>query len=574
MSIIALLNQIKNEEIVLPAIQRDFVWPEESVLRLLDSIVRGYPIGIALLWETYNDIQYRSFVRDFRPDSDYKFYDNTKKKKLKLVLDGQQRLQSLYISLYGSYQGKELYFDVLSGQDSDDLAQEKYSFEFMGEAELKRWKHREKTQGNKFGNVEDSESRKQHRVRVSDLFAMGPKERRKLTDDITQQLALADKDKMRLELNLAQFDYSLSKDPNILRVSTIDEDLPDTNPGRKSEADILEIFVRVNTEGTPLSRSDLIFSMLKLNWKASAEDLPAFVKSINEGNSFALDTDFVIRCLFAVSDLGAKFDIELLRKKQNVEKLRVNFSECCSAIQSVIDFVQTHCWCANSKVLGGYNTFVPFVYYAFHLKKHQIPNTQISNVRKALYLFGFARPFSRYADSRIAKFIKRELRPDDTGKKVEAFPLGGAISRIRYWEDISSVGVKLLQANTTLTMYVVQELAGAKIHYPPNVRELDHIFPRSVLREKGYEEAEINHFANFWILAKGKNQNKSAQHPAKYFRDVDEKELDRALIDRDLLDYRQFRSFLSERTKLILKKVKERLDISDADFGSQSETDE
>ena len=49
MSIITLLNQIKNSEIVLPAIQRDFVWEEERILRLLDSIMRSYPIGIALL---------------------------------------------------------------------------------------------------------------------------------------------------------------------------------------------------------------------------------------------------------------------------------------------------------------------------------------------------------------------------------------------------------------------------------------------------------------------------------------------------------------------------------------------
>lgn len=43
MSIINLLNQIKNQEVVLPAIQRDFVWPQDKVLRLLDSIMRGYP---------------------------------------------------------------------------------------------------------------------------------------------------------------------------------------------------------------------------------------------------------------------------------------------------------------------------------------------------------------------------------------------------------------------------------------------------------------------------------------------------------------------------------------------------
>ena len=65
MSIINLLNQIRSEEMVLPAIRRDFVWPEGKVLRLLDSVMRGYPIGLALLWETYLDIQYRKFDESF-----------------------------------------------------------------------------------------------------------------------------------------------------------------------------------------------------------------------------------------------------------------------------------------------------------------------------------------------------------------------------------------------------------------------------------------------------------------------------------------------------------------------------
>ena len=55
-----------------------------------------------------------------------------------------------------------------------------------------------------------------------------------------------------------------------------------------------------------------------LNWKESAYTLPEFVTEINEGNSFEFDSDFIIRCLFVVSDLGSKFDIDILRKKTNV----------------------------------------------------------------------------------------------------------------------------------------------------------------------------------------------------------------------------------------------------------------
>ena len=104
-TIISLLNQIKNGEIVLPAIQRNFVWPEESIVKLLDSMMRGYPIGIALLWETHNDIQYRAFSKDFVKDVPNTYEENSQKKRLKLVLDGQQRLQSLYIALYGTNDG-------------------------------------------------------------------------------------------------------------------------------------------------------------------------------------------------------------------------------------------------------------------------------------------------------------------------------------------------------------------------------------------------------------------------------------------------------------------------------------
>ena len=61
MTIVSLLNQIDNEEVVLPAIQRDFVWSEEKIQKLMDSVLRGYPIGIVLMWETHNNIQYRNF---------------------------------------------------------------------------------------------------------------------------------------------------------------------------------------------------------------------------------------------------------------------------------------------------------------------------------------------------------------------------------------------------------------------------------------------------------------------------------------------------------------------------------
>jgi len=135
-TIMGLLNQIDNDEVVLPAIQRDFVWSERQTQTLLDSIMRGYPIGFALLWETYNDIQYRKFQKEFRHGTIPTCLDNTSGGRLRVVLDGQQRLQSLYIALHGQLDGKAMYFDVLSGQRLDDSDNERYLFEYATRSDI------------------------------------------------------------------------------------------------------------------------------------------------------------------------------------------------------------------------------------------------------------------------------------------------------------------------------------------------------------------------------------------------------------------------------------------------------
>jgi hypothetical protein len=402
------------------------------------------------------------------------------------------------------------------------------------------------------------------RERVVSDGSYGEEEQKNFVRDVTSKLRLADEISLRIDINLGVFDEVLTKDQNVLRVATIDDGLPAESPSRKTEADVLEIFVRINREGTPLSRSDLIFSMLKLNWKESAEALPEFVASINEGNSLSIDSDFVIRCLFVVSDLGSRLDLNLLRKKSNVEALQANFSPCREAIRSVVDFVLTEAQCQSSTVLGGINTLVPFVYYTFHTRQHQIPNSQIDRVRTGLYLFAFSRPFSRYADSRIGAFVRSELRPL-LSQGDEEFPLDDAIYWVRYWEGIESIE-QLAQRNESLALHLVQGLTGAKVQYHLNAPEVDHIFPRAELRKKNYPEDQINHVANFWILAKGKNRNKSDKHPKDYFADVSDLQLRRGMIPREMLDYRRFTTFLETRQASITKALEKRLQLCDADL--------
>ena len=563
-TIISLLEQIKNGEIVLPAIQRDFVWPESKIEKLLDSISRGYPIGIVFLWETYIDIQYRHFSLDYHSNERYVFHDNEKQKRLNLVLDGQQRLQSLYVALYGTYEGKPCYFDVLSGRETEDFREDRFVFYFLTPEQAHQMNESSASSQNKKSEDEQS-SEPAYLYKVRDLLVMGAKEIQQFQRELAKNLSLKDEDQLRLSLNFNILRNSLATEPHIITTTVLDENKTKDSPDRKTESDVLEAFVRINREGTPLTRSDLIFSMLKLTWKESARSLPDFVEHINEGNSFDLDSDFVIRCLFAVSDLGTKFDVDLLRKKANVEAIRANFDECCNAIGSTVDFVQSNCWISSSKLVGGYYNLVPVVYYLFHTKDHQVPMNEIENVRKAVYLFGFTSPFSRYADSRIGTLIKNVLRPAP-GYSVEKFYLTYCMTWIKYWEKITGFGPQLLQNNPSLALHLIQRLTGGKIHYDKNSPQIDHIFPASVLRSMGYDESIINHFANFWILAKNKNQNKSAMEPRAYFTGVDDSILSEAYIDRSLLSYSKFNEFIAKREKAILDHVRKELKITDADF--------
>src|SRR5690349_10001311 len=106
-SIMALLNRIHNDHtLVLPDIQRDFVWERDQIRLLFDSIMKGYPFGALLVWETrYLEVAFRDFVVDYVPGQTFTPKSKEKGRPLEMVLDGQQRLQSFLIGVHGSHDG-------------------------------------------------------------------------------------------------------------------------------------------------------------------------------------------------------------------------------------------------------------------------------------------------------------------------------------------------------------------------------------------------------------------------------------------------------------------------------------
>ncbi|MCA1515657.1 DUF262 domain-containing protein [Bradyrhizobium sp. NBAIM01] len=127
-SLFRLIEEL-NRSIFLPHIQRPFVWEEDQMLRLFDSLMRNYPIQTFLFWRTKDEIKARKFMERVEWDADLSdFYDPGKSKKdveKVFVLDGQQRLQTLYAPFCGAITSAdnrraEAYFDITTGIVPDD----------------------------------------------------------------------------------------------------------------------------------------------------------------------------------------------------------------------------------------------------------------------------------------------------------------------------------------------------------------------------------------------------------------------------------------------------------------------
>lgn len=559
MSIYQLINEIDGKEIVLPAIQRDFVWDRDRIRLLFDSMMRGYPVGIVLLWETYQPIQFRYFTADFRRDTLHSFHDHAVNKRTKLVLDGQQRLSSIYVALRGQYEGEDLYFDIMSGRDKDDYSEEKFVFEFLSTKSA--------TEFNKLAinTPDDSEEEVRFFLKVKDVIGKTATELLSIRENVAKELNLSVEDKLRVETNLLTLLQTLTGDEEILKTQTIDSKLPAADAKRKTAFDILEIFVRINTQGVRLSRSDLIVSMLRLYWKDASDVLPAFLKEVNAGSGLDIDTDFVIRCMFSTAGLGTRLDFELLRKQSSVEKIRASYKKCFEAIRSTVDFVREDCKLNSSRLIGGISTLVPFVQYLFESPKQAFPKDSLSQAVKSLYLFAFSKVFTQHSESRTGAFVRDFLPSAQEIYEGSPFPYSQALRFVNLRSNFSPGEDRLFANNVELALTLVQGRSGAKVKFEGNLPELDHIFPQATLFSKKVPPHEINDIGNFWILPRTLNRNKSAKHPKEYLADVEQGYLAVACIDLRMLDIRAYRTFVSTRRLCLTKKLLRLTGINPAD---------
>ncbi|MBE0508134.1 MAG: DUF262 domain-containing protein [Marinospirillum sp.] len=545
-SIKAMIQDINNTDadgggLWLPNIQREFVWEEEQIERLFDSIMRQYPLSSMLIWKTRDEIKHRAFIQNYNDAkvSLKAHYQNNHGRLKRLVLDGQQRLQSLYLGLKGSIDGRILHFDLLSG-DAHPTEDMKFRFAFH-----------------------DPKSAKWPWVPLVDLV---------FTNDLPSQVfpALVQKygvtpsseEKDRASVNIERIWREFSNEGSML-YQELDNSFE--NNGLTFE-DVVEVFIRANSGGTKLSKSDLMFTLLATEWTEADVAFEDFLEQINDNGRFQFTRDFLIKLSTTLLGYGAKYDVEKLRDEKVRKAISKNWALIAESIRYVKDEVIRKTYIRSGKALTSYNALIPVVYAHFHYpEKWKNANFLPTYLLRTL----LSGAFSGQPDGLIDHLIA-------TIKDDESFVLKNIFKTIQdRGNDLSIAGDRILyrcgygsgNIHLLFNLWYGPEYKASSIKNEP---QIDHIFARSILQNEKieneatgrlvqrYSKWEVDQLANCMLLPAHVNGtgDKGNKPLHLWLKDKDEDFLDLHCIPRtkSLWKPSRFDVFIQARRELILEK--------------------
>lgn len=550
----ALNDAESNGGLWLPNIQRPFVWSEEQIEKLFDSIMREYPISTLLVWRTREKVKHRKFITDWKDSlkvSDAYVMENADAKGM--VLDGQQRLQSLIIGLAGSYNGKELHFDVLSGAKAspEDI---RYRFRFLPAASA-QWPWV------KFKDVlkDMSRGRKLAMEVAQDVCAAGP-------------VGLSDDDAKCVQKNIARAQHEFISDENISYQLLDGVDDPDAY----TTEDVVEIFIRANSGGTKLGKSDLLFSLLASEWALADEEMEELLEELNR-TGYGFDRDFVLKSCLVMLGQGAKYEVTKFRKPEVREAFVKNWTELSDAIKAVRDFLHGKTFLKSDKAVPSYLGLIPLIYlrYTYPDKWNATTGREDYVLRTML-----TSAFSGTPDNLIDRCVK-SIDERKAFELDEIFHIIRSDGRSLEVTPETIIGTRYGKPQSHLIFNLWYRAFDYEPALEDNLPQQDHIFPQSFLNSqkelnpqtgrsrKMYWADEQHQIANLALLTAKENgfQGKSGELPEtwipKQVKD-DPGFLDRHLIPKDpeLWKSANFRKFIEARKALILERFKPYLQSS------------
>jgi hypothetical protein len=517
------LRGIQSSEFVLPAIQREYVWKPSQVVRLFDSILRGYPIGSFLAWRiepaTVEKFKFYGFLKD------YSQFDNRHNPDLDLpgktvtaVLDGQQRLTSLNIGLRGSYAVREkwarhntsrgyptrrLYLNIL-GEAAPNDAGLLYDFRLLTDAQVK----------------DSAEDDLHHWFPVSKIFDA--------TNPMQPMLDLA-------QTGLGNRTFAIEVLGRLYQAVHASESLHMYEETDQDVERVLDIFIRVNSGGTVLSYSDLLLSIATAQWKErdARAAIHGLVDALNTtGAGFSFSQDVVLKAglmLAGIQDIS--FKVKNFTS-DNMAELDRHWDAIGDSLKLAVALLSD--FGLSDATLSAKSVIIPIAYY---LHKRELGDTYRTAVahapdRVVVRSWVLRSLIARGIWGSGLDTLLRDLRTvlDEHGKA--GFPTAEL-------ERAMALRGKSLAVTDELVDDILSLSYGGARTFPVlamlfdhvdtrNQHHVDHVFPKALLepkrlREQGFSREDIedlsarrDKFANLQLLGGPENIDKSASAPDEW----------------------------------------------------------
>lgn len=411
------VEKIGNNEIYLPAIQRKFVWKQKQTEKLFDSIQQGYPIGTFLFWfinrPHIDNYVFYKFLQNYHQRDNYlnvRIPNPELKDKIIGVLDGQQRLSSIYLALQGTYAVKKPYFswnndqafpkrtlnlNLLSQVHLEEDSEYNFSFSFITDEEA-NLKHKESL----WFRVRDVLAWDKDSPPVDEFYDNLLSENSQ--NNILKERLLNPATRNRIKRIVRDMHSRLVRE-EIINYFKIEEQELDN---------ILKIFVRVNSGGTILSKTDLLFSTIVANWENGRDEIESFLSAINKiGDSFNFNNDFVMRSCLMLTDCDVLFRVGSF-KTENVVKIKDNWERIKQAIQRTVELLVE--FGMSGATLPSQNSIMLISYYI--MKDGVIDNATKYQLKKYLFHALLKNIFSGQGDTVLSN-LRNSLRTKDETSK-------------------------------------------------------------------------------------------------------------------------------------------------------------
>lgn len=522
------LDKIDENQLFVPAFQREYVWKRDDAKQLVDSLIKEYPTGTMLTWETNNPPELKG---------PHKY--NEKQGAVRILLDGQQRLTTLYMLIRGTLPPYYTEPEILN--DTRGL------YVNVETHELGYYKRLQMENDPRWQNLTDLFQRK---IRVPDIT--------RALEEMGQTVDRAREDKIYDNLRAVEL--------------ILDRDFPEqTVPVRASVREAIDIFYKVNASGVSLTDAELALAQISGYWPEARDIFKAKLFEL-EKRGFRFKLDFIVYVLLGCLHYNGS-DMRKLHDAENNEAIRDAWQRLNDQVLDyVINVMQSHAYVDHTDEINSPYALVPIIVYCFHKPTAHLSDLEI---RKLVKWFYYSQVRTRYVsqlpqkldhDLRIVRdtehpfdellaVIKEDRRLEITPDEFEGRSILHPLYGLMKWY-LKSQGAYCL---TT----------GVKLRQPMGKKykiENDHIFPFSRLKAAGYgKENRLRYslaqeLTNRALLTQLANRTKSAATAEEYLAEVVDRYPDglrKQCIPEDESLWRidNFEEFLRERRRRLAEEM-------------------